>query len=306
MPSANSDSHRQHFRCARRPAYTELLVKAKLGQNFLYQPHWHRKVVDAVHPQAGDVLVEVGGGPGDITALLAEAAGELSVIEYDPALAARLTQRFSDKENVQVIHADVLTVDFPALARDAWARFALRRGEAAPTPARIRLFGNLPYYITSPILLHLFASAEVFTDAVIMVQREVAERILAQPGHSEFGLLAATTQLYARPRKLFHLPPTAFRPAPKVESTLLALQFVPRAQELGVQASDFSAFLRVAFAQKRKTMANSLQTRYSAATARAAIAAAGLNPQTRAEQLTLDQLAAVFRALAACGNTSSL
>lgn len=280
-------------------------MKAKLGQNFLYQAHWQRKVVDAVHSQSSDVLVEVGGGPGDITALLGEAAGDLTVIEYDPALAAHLTQRFSGKENVYVVHADVLTVDFPTLAREAWTRFASRRGEGIPAPAKIRLFGNLPYYITSPILLHLFASARVFTDAVIMVQREVAERILAQPGHSEFGLLAATTQLYARPRKLFHLPPSAFRPAPRVESTLLALQFLPRAEDLGVQANEFSDFLRVAFAQKRKTLANSLQTRYPPATARAAIATAGLNPQTRAEQLNLEQLAAVYRALPAAASGTS-
>ena len=278
-------------------AYTELLVKAKLGQNFLYQPHWHRKVVDAVDPQPGDVLVEVGGGPGDITALLADAVSDLTVIEYDPALAARLTQRFSGRENVQVVHADVLTVDFPLLARIACARLAARGGEPAPDPAKIRLFGNLPYYITSPILLHRFASAEVFSDAVVMVQREVAERILAKPGHSEFGLLAATTQLYARPRKLFHLPPSAFRPAPRVESTLLALQFVPRSRELGVNAGEFSVFLRVAFAQKRKTLANSLKTRYPGAPAHTAIEAAGLPAQTRAEQLGLEQLAAVYRAL---------
>lgn len=278
-------------------------MKAKLGQNFLSQPHWHRKVVDAVHPQAGEVLVEVGGGPGDITALLAEAAGDLTVIEYDPVLVARLIQRFAGTDNVQVVHADVLTVDFPLLARIACARLAARRGEPAPDPVKIRLFGNLPYYITSPILLHLFASAEVFSDAVIMVQREVAERILAQPGHSEFGLLAATTQIYARPRKLFHLPSSAFRPAPKVESTLLALQFVPRAQELGVKAAEFSAFLRIAFAQKRKTLANSLQTRYPGPQARAAIEAAGLPAHTRAEQLGLEQLATVYRALhAGAGN----
>jgi 16S rRNA (adenine1518-N6/adenine1519-N6)-dimethyltransferase len=272
-------------------------VKAKLGQNFLYQPHWQRKVADAVHPQAGEVLVEVGGGPGDITALLAEAAGDLTVIEYDPVLADRLAQRFAGRENVQVVHADVLTVDLRALAHAAWERLAARRGEPAPVAAKIRLFGNLPYYITSPILLHLFSSASVLTDAVIMVQREVAERILAQPGHSEFGLLAATTQIYARPRKLFHLPPSAFRPAPKVESTLLALQFVPRAEELGVEAEQFSTFLRAAFARKRKTLANSLQTRYPSATARAAIEAAGLPLDTRAEQLSLERLAAVYRAL---------
>ena len=166
--------------------------------------------------------------------------------------------------------------------------------------------GNLPYYITSPILLRLFAAGVngLLARAVVMMQREVAGRVSAAPGCREYGLLSATTQMNARVETLFTLPPTAFSPPPDVYSTVLRLEFAPRFVELGVDAAGFDAFLRRCFAQKRKTLANNLRAAghagargYSADELRAAWPAA-IPPLARAESLALEPLAALYRALA--------
>ncbi len=245
-------------------------MRAPKGQNFLYQEAWLRKVAQAVG--AGRALVEVGGGPGGLTALLAEESGRLWVIEQDARLAEGLRRRFADVTRVTVIEADVLEVSFAALAREA--------GEP------IRVAGNLPYYITSPILLHLFRQAAHLTDATVMVQKEYAERMLAAPGGRGFGLLAATTQFYARAQRLFDLPPGAFRPAPQVHSTLLRLEMAPQGEALGVDEGGFMVFLRRAFQHKRKQLGSVLG------------AAAGEAAKARAETLTLEQLAEVYRSMA--------
>lgn len=236
-------------------------MRAPRGQNFLYQPGWQQRVADAVAPAGSrlDALVEIGGGPGGLTRLLAPRARRFWVIESDP----RLAQGLRDEFRAAVIEKDVLAVDFSALA--------------AGTPLQVA--GNLPYYITSPILLHLFQHAAAIREAVVMVQREVAERLVAVPGTRAFGLLTATAQFYARPRRLFDLPPGAFRPAPQVHSSLVRLEFAPQAEALGVDEAAFLRFLRQAFAGKRKQ----LGPRF------------GLALRARAEQLSLAQLAEVFK-----------
>ena len=195
---------------------------------------------------------------------------------------------------MEVLEADVLEVDFAAL---------VPQGESAD------VVGNLPYYITSPILLRLFAAGAsgLLARAVVMMQREVADRLSAAPGCREYGLLSATTQMNARVETLFTLPPTAFSPPPEVYSTVLRLEFAPRFGELGVDAAGFDAFLHRCFAQKRKTLANNLraagQTGARGYTADELHAAwpAEIPPLARAESLALEPLAALYRALAPLG-----
>jgi 16S rRNA (adenine1518-N6/adenine1519-N6)-dimethyltransferase len=166
-------------------------------------------------------------------------------------------------------------------------------------PEHVRVAGNLPYYITSDILLRLFAYRQYFESIVIMVQREVAERLAARPGGSEYGLLSATTQLYAKVENLFTLPPGAFSPPPKVESTVVRLTMSPRVESLRVPEESFINFLKQSFGQKRKTLWNNLKSQYQPDRLRAALDKSGVRADLRAEALTLEKSAALFRALTA-------
>src|SRR5262249_5862602 len=156
---------------------------------------------------------------------------------------------------------------------------------------------NLPFYITSDILLHLVRYYPYLETVVIMVQREVAERIAARPGSRDYGLLSATAQLYGTVEELFTLPPGAFSPAPKVHSTVLRLTVAPQLAALGVEEAPFIEFLKVIFAQKRKTLVNNLRERYDQAVAKRALAEAKVRPDVRAEALDLKHTAGVFRRL---------
>jgi 16S rRNA (adenine1518-N6/adenine1519-N6)-dimethyltransferase len=204
-------------------------------------------------------------------------------IELDRDFSAGLRGQF-DAERVTVVERDVLQFDFAAAAAEA--------GE------RLRVVGNLPYYITSPILLKLAASHAALDVAVLMVQREVAERVTAAPGSRDYGLLSVTVQMYGPAEQLFTLPPSAFSPPPKVHSTVFRWRFAPRFAELGVDESGFLRFLRQAFAQKRKTLNNNLRAAGVApADAAAALASAGIAAQARAEAVPVEGLAALWRAL---------
>ena len=161
------------------------------------------------------------------------------------------------------------------------------------------MVGNLPYFITSDILLRLFEFRQYFELIVLMVQREVAERLAAAPGRSEYGLLSATAQLYARVEKMFTLPPDAFSPPPKVDSTVVRLRMAPKIDSLHVPEAGFISFLKLSFGQKRKTLWNNLKSHYEPAVLRAALEKAGVKPTVRAEALSLEKTAALYRALIA-------
>jgi len=161
----------------------------------------------------------------------------------------------------------------------------------------VKVVGNLPYYLTSDILLRLFEFSKYFESFVIMVQREVADRIAAEPGGREYGMLSATAQLYARVENLFTLPPGAFVPPPKVHSTVLRLTIEPQQEKLDVAGDGFIDFLRLSFGQKRKTLWNNLKTNYDGGDLKRALAAAEVKPTARAETLSLEKSAAVYRAL---------
>jgi 16S rRNA (adenine1518-N6/adenine1519-N6)-dimethyltransferase len=262
----------------------QMQKKPRLGQNFLVDAGACRRVVAALGDTAKDAVLEIGPGRGAITRLLGCQAGHLTLIEFDPTLATALASEFAASANVEVRHADVLSLDITALVQARGRKFAV--------------IGNLPYYITSDILLHLIAHHAAIDRAVLMVQREVAERVTASPGTREYGVLSATMQLYGTVELLFTLPPSAFAPPPEVYSSVFRFRVQPRFRELGVTPEHFVPFMRTSFAQKRKTWANNLRTAgYNAEAIAAALAAAGLDRNVRAEAVDLSQMAAVFRAL---------
>jgi 16S rRNA (adenine1518-N6/adenine1519-N6)-dimethyltransferase len=277
--------------------------KPKLGQHFLVSDSFAQQLVDALGDVSQNTVLEIGPGRGVLTSLMAKRARRLIAVELDRVLAAQLRLRFGMFSNVEVIEADILSIDFNSLFGP---KPGLRRPgiEFRPEPAKV--IGNLPYYITSEILLRLFDYAKYFETIVILVQREVADRIAAAPGSRDYGLLSATAQLYARVEKLFTLPPGAFSPPPKVHSTALRLTIAPRQKELGLDGDGIEAgsandgfidFLKLSFGQKRKTLWNNLKANYPEPRLRAALAQARVKPAARAETLTLEESAALFRAL---------
>lgn len=253
--------------------------KKRLGQHFLHERGIISKIVQAVDPQPGDRLVEIGPGQGAITFPLLDRHGELTVIEFDRDLIAPLTQAATAHGTLHVIHADVLDVDFTALAAGG----------------TIRLVGNLPYNLSSPILFHALDHAPVVRDMHFMLQKEVVDRMAAGPGSKTYGRLGVMLQAYCRVVPLFDVPPGAFRPPPKVDSAVVRL--VPKAgHEVMVRdAAMFSRVVRDAFAQRRKTLRNALSGVCDAD----ALQAAGIDPSLRAEQVPVDGFVALANALAA-------
>jgi 16S rRNA (adenine1518-N6/adenine1519-N6)-dimethyltransferase len=258
--------------------------KPKLGQNFLVDDTARHAIADALGDIASRTVIEIGPGHGSITDILAGRAGRLVALELDRSLAAELTFRFRDKPNVQIVETDVLKTDFSTL---------IPEGDTAD------VIGNLPFYITSDILLQLFAAGSkgLLRRAVVMMQREVADRVSAAPGVRDYGLLSATAQMNAQVEHLFVLPPSAFSPPPEVYSTVLRLTFAPRFAELGVDADGFDGFLRKCFAQKRKTLQNNLRFAGFSAEQLTKSWPASIPTQARAEALELEPMAELYRAL---------
>ncbi|MGC2300162.1 MAG: 16S rRNA (adenine(1518)-N(6)/adenine(1519)-N(6))-dimethyltransferase RsmA [Acidobacteriaceae bacterium] len=261
------------------------LQRPKLGQHFLASPTAQAAIADALGDVAQRTVVEIGPGPGAITSLVASRAQRLIAIELDRDLAARLREQFAERPSVEILEADVLATDFSAL-----------RGNEKE---KLLVVGNLPYYITSDILLRLFRYHAVIERAVVMIQREVADRIAAHPGSSDYGILSATTQMYARVETLLTLPPAAFSPPPQVHSTVLRLTMAPRFEELQVAPEEFLSFVRTCFAQKRKMLAKNLRNAgHNTAAIAAAFDSCQISPQARAEEVNLPNMACLIRALA--------
>ncbi len=268
--------------------------KPKLGQHFLASDSAAQHIVEALGDISQATVLEIGPGRGAITGLLARKTRRLIAVELDRVLAAQLRLRFSAYPNVEIIEGDILKVELDTVFGPKPG--SLRSGLTfAPEPASV--VGNLPYYITSDILLRLLEYHRYFSTIVLMVQKEVADRLAASPGSRDYGLLSATAQLYGRIEKLFTLPPVAFAPAPKVHSSVIRITVRPRLDNLQVSESDFVPFLKLCFGQKRKTLWNNLKTRYDEDVLRAALATTGIKPALRAEALPLDKTAALFRAL---------
>jgi len=257
------------------PAFTAP-AKKQLGQHFLADRHYIDRIVMAVNPKDGDRLVEIGPGQGAITLPLLRQHPRLTVIEFDRDLIAPLTAAAAPLGELTIVQGDVLRVDFTALA------------DGQP----IRLVGNLPYNISSPILFHALEHAAVVRDMHFMLQKEVVDRMAAAPGSKVFGRLSVMLQAYCEVTSLFVVPPGAFRPPPKVDSAVVRL--VPRdPATVGIHDHRrFADVVRAAFGQRRKTLRNALNTVVSAEQ----FQAAGVRPDARAEQLDVAEFIALANA----------
>ncbi|HVZ39722.1 MAG TPA: 16S rRNA (adenine(1518)-N(6)/adenine(1519)-N(6))-dimethyltransferase RsmA [Candidatus Kapabacteria bacterium] len=216
--------------------------KKSLGQNFLVDANIAQKIVRAFDAGPADMVVEIGPGEGALTRMLAETAGRLAAVELDARAAERIRTMFGSR--VLVIERDVLEVSLRELAAECGAE-------------RLRIIGNIPYYITSPILFHLFEHRTVVADAMLMMQREVALRLVARPRTKEYGILAVMAQTYSAPKRLFDVGPRCFYPSPKVTSSVVHLRFADLEGIAGIE-SVHRQIVRAAFNQRRKTLRNSL------------------------------------------------
>lgn len=246
-------------------------AKKHLGQNFLHERGVIEKIVLAIDPQPGDRIVEIGPGQGALTLPLLDRHGALTAIEFDRDLLQPLAAAAQSHGELTLLNADVLDVDFSALADGMHGKGPLR------------LVGNLPYNLSSPILFHALDHAAAVRDMHFMLQKEVVERMASGPGSKVYGRLSVMLQAYCRVTPLFKVAPGAFRPAPKVDSAVVRLQPLPPA-DIGIDDPvRFAQVVRAAFGQRRKTLRNALSGVLDAA----AIEAAGLRPDARAEQLAV-------------------
>ncbi|MCU1269806.1 MAG: Ribosomal small subunit methyltransferase [Acidobacteriaceae bacterium] len=275
--------------------------KPKLGQHFLNDTAAAIRIVESLGDLLHSTVLEIGPGGGALTTLLARRARRVIAVEKDRVLAAQLRMHFSLAPNVEIIEGDILAIDLDSL-------FGPKPGSTRPgmdlEPQQVRVVGNLPYFITSDILLRLFEYRKYFEILVLMVQKEVAERLAAKPGTKEYGLLSATAQLYSKVEKVFTLPPGAFSPPPKVHSSVVRLTPSTRLEKLHVNEKGFIDFLKLSFGQKRKTLWNNLKGRYPSDGLERALAKARVKPSVRAETLSLEASANVFRELTSATNST--
>ncbi len=272
------------------------VARQRLGQHFLASAAWRERIARLVLPatppdgeisandggsERRDLWIEIGAGHGEMTSLLARKAGRLIAIELDPKLLSRLREQTARLPNVEVIAGDILAVDLAALIG----------------PQRFRAYGNLPYYITSPIVQRLLAQADRLEAAFLVVQLEVGARMTARPGSRDYGYFSAFTQLYSKPEILLRIPPGAFQPPPEVSSALVALHLPGERSQLDItDDARFLKFLKACFAQKRKTLRNNLRSLMPQERATAVLRGCGIALNARAEELGLAQFARLFAA----------
>jgi 16S rRNA (adenine1518-N6/adenine1519-N6)-dimethyltransferase len=252
----------------------------KLGQHFLHDENWLERIEDALWAKDG-VWAEIGAGRGEMTTRLAQHARKVFAIELDAQLARRLRKAVAPYPNVEVIEGDVLAADFAKIA--AGSHFSV--------------YGSLPYYITSPILHRLFEHVDRIDAIHIVIQYEVAARLVAAPGRRDFGYLSVASQWFANPELVFRIPPGAFTPPPKVDSALVSLRMPGARARIAVgDEAAFLDFVKECFAQKRKTLRNNLRARLGTRTEEI-LRKAELSTRVRAETLTVSQFAELFKLL---------
>ncbi len=287
------------------------LRRPKLGQHFLTDPGYRSRIAQSLSLQPDELVIEIGAGRGDMTRLLAGRARKVIAVEIDPALAQKLKEKFRSQARVEILHADILSVNIAELCRRAGSDVCF-------------VFGNLPYYITSPIIHHLVRYSASIRGMALLVQREVAERLAATPGTRAYGYLSVLTQLTSRTRMVFTVPPGAFSPPPKVHSALVSFEVVstppawakkgqpPAAgAEAGTEPGDpsggatstaghhekFLEFVKRCFTHKRKNLLNNLSASFSRDRIEHELARLSLPATVRAEQLSIEQLADLYARL---------
>jgi 16S rRNA (adenine1518-N6/adenine1519-N6)-dimethyltransferase len=275
------------------------MARQRLGQHFLADSDWREQIarsirVSAHSPEFSASLgrtsdkpfcwIEIGAGHGEMTEHLASTGAPVTAIEIDAPLVRRLKHLARQVPNLSVVASDVLKVDIAEIAAGR----------------RVRVYGNLPYYITSPILHHLYAFAPIIDEIHLVIQLEVAERLAAEPGGRDYGYLSVATRLYSRPEIVLKIPREAFDPPPEVASALVTLRVPGQDAKLGgINKEEFLGFVKSCFAQKRKMLVNNLKSFGKADQIRRALERCGLRPDARAEQLNLMQFAALARELKA-------
>ena len=253
------------------------MVRPKLGQHFLRDRRFQQRIVATLAIRPNDLVCEIGAGRGALTELLAARAQQVVTLELDRDLARNLQAKLALKPNIAVLEADILLTDLASLCH----RFQREQ---------CYVFGNLPYYITSPILHHLIEYAAFIRGMGLVVQREVADRLVARPGSRAYGYLTVLTQLASEPHLEFGIPPGAFSPAPKVDSALVTFRMIPEGpQQPPEERKSLLEFVKLCFAHKRKNLLNNLAPTYTRASVERALTALDLPLTMRAEQLALDQ-----------------
>jgi 16S rRNA (adenine1518-N6/adenine1519-N6)-dimethyltransferase len=269
------------------------MARQRLGQHFLADLHWREEIARAIRvsphstvplPRDGQhCWIEIGAGHGEITQHLLGTGDPVHAIEIDQAFIAGLRHFAQKFPNLDVVPADVLEADIAAIA----------------SGRRIRIYGNLPYYITSPILHHLFNFSDLIDEIHVVIQTEVAHRLAAQPGTRDYGYLSVVTHFYTRPEFVFEIPRDAFNPPPEVTSALVTLRLPGERSKLSLgDPARFLDFVKLCFSKKRKTLVNNLRTLAKPENLREALAALNLRPDARAEQLSVSQLAALHARMA--------
>ena len=264
------------------------MARQRLGQHFLENLQWREEIARAIRVSPHSTVpiprndqhcwIEIGSGHGEMTRHLLGTGAPVCAIELDAPLIAGLRRLAQEFPNLTVVPGDVLKADIAAIA----------------SGRRIFIYGNLPYYITSPILHHLFAFAEIIDEMHFVVQAEVARRIAAQPGTRDYGYLSVVTQFYTRPEFVFEIPRDAFSPPPEVTSALVTLRLPGERAKLSLgDESGFLNFVKLCFSKKRKTLVNNLRALANPDRIREVLASLKLRPDARAEQLTVSQLAAL-------------
>jgi 16S rRNA (adenine1518-N6/adenine1519-N6)-dimethyltransferase len=269
------------------------MARQRLGQHFLADLQWREEIARAIRVSPHSTVplprddqhcwIEIGSGHGEMSQHLLATGDPVHAIEIDPAFLPGLRHLAKQFPNLTVVPGDILTADLAAIA----------------SGRRIRIYGNLPYYITSPILHHLFTFAGLIDEIHVVIQTEVALRVAAQPGTSDYGYLSVVTQFYSRPEFVFEIPRDAFDPPPEVASALVTLRLPGERAKFSLGSVDrFLDFVKLCFSKKRKTLVNNLRSTAEPDRTREALASLNLRPDARAEQLSVSELAALHALLA--------
>jgi 16S rRNA (adenine1518-N6/adenine1519-N6)-dimethyltransferase len=269
------------------------MARQRLGQHFLGDAGWREKIARAIRVSPHGIQraatdkenycwIEIGAGHGEMTEHLLKSGAPVIAVELDAPLVERLKKMSQTQPNLKVVSGDVLQTNLAALAEGR----------------RMRIYGNLPYYITSPILHHLFVSAGQIDEVHIVIQLEVAQRLTARPGNKLYGYLSVATQFYSRPDFALRLPRGAFRPPPEVGSALVGLRFPGEGAKLGITDDQaFLEFVKRCFGQKRKTLSNNLRELAAPEQVRGILRELKLREDARAEQLSVAEFAALYQAI---------
>lgn len=245
-------------------------ARKRFGQNFLHDPQVIQNIIQSIAPKQDQLIAEIGPGLGALTESLAQSGCQLKLIELDRDLITKLEIHYANASNVEIHPADALKFNFRNLSS---------------TPHRLRLVGNLPYNISTPLIFHLMDHVDIIQDMHFMLQKEVVERLAAKPGNKNFGRLSVMVQYFCEVENLFTVGPGAFNPAPKVDSAIVRLQPRKTKNLVAKDVKKLEQLVKQAFAQRRKTLRNNLKTLLSSEQ----IESLNIDPSARAETLSTDQ-----------------